>query len=372
MIKRMLIMLVAAGLVLGAVFGFIEFKSRMTRQFMASQGEPPQTVSTLTAQYQDWLPELKAVGTLRAVQGVELSAEVPGVVGAIHFEQGADVAANAPLLALRADDLKARLKSLLATAELARITYQRDQAQFDARTISRQTLDADRAQLDAALANVAEQQALLDKKTIRAPFAGRVGLRAVDSGQYLDAGTVITTLQALDTLYVDFFVPQQHIAALKPGLTVKLKSDSHADQVFVGELAVINPKVDVKTRNVQLRAIVKNPERQLLPGMYAMVTIVAGEAQRYITVPRSALSFNSYGSTVFVVGKRDAAGKQLAEQRFVTTGASRGDQIAIVNGVNEGDLIVTAGQIKLRNGTPVLIDNSVQPSNDANPSPVDQ
>jgi len=376
MIKRLLIMLVLVGLVLGGIFGFISFKGRMIKEFMTSQGEPLQTVSAMTASTMEWLPKLEAVGSLRAVQGVELSAEVPGMIAGIYFQQGDQVKAGDPLLQLQANDDKARLNSLNATAQLARITYQRSRSQFNAKAISRQTLDSDRANLDIALANAAAQQALLGKKQVRAPFSGQLGIRIVDLGQYLEAGTAFATLQALDPIFADFFLPQQHLANLKTGQAVTIKTDAYPNRDFDGTISVINPKVDVNTRNVQVRATLKNTEKLLLPGMYAKVFVATGAAQRYITLPRSAITFNPYGATVYVVTNngRDDKGKTrlIARQTFVTTGASRGDQIAILKGVNEGDSVVTSGQIKLHNGSPVVIDNSVQPSSDAAPQPIDQ
>jgi membrane fusion protein (multidrug efflux system) len=376
MIKRMLIMLIVVGLVLGGVFGFIIFKGRMIKQFMTSQGEPSQTVSTLIADYSEWLPKLEAVGSLRAVQGVDLSAEVAGIVDRIYFQQGDSVNSGAPLLQLRANNDMARLKSLTAAAELARITYRRNLAQFNAKAISQQVLDSDKANLDAALANVAEQQALVDKKLIRAPFSGQLGIRAVDPGQYLEAGAIIVTLQALEPIFVDFFLPQQALSRLEIGQTITVKTDTYPAKEFTGAVTVINPKVDINTRNVQVRATLKNPERKLLPGMYVTVNVETGVAQRHITLPRTAITFNPYGSTAFRVENsgQDDKGKPklVARQIFVITGATRGDQIAIVKGINEGDTVVTSGQIKLRNGTPVHIDNSVQPSNDAAPQPTDQ
>ncbi|MGZ8184471.1 MAG: efflux RND transporter periplasmic adaptor subunit [Methylobacter sp.] len=376
MTKRMLIMLTAVGLVLGGVFGFIEFKGRMIRQFITAQGEPLQTVSTVQAGYQDWLPKLQAVGSLRAVQGTELSAEVSGIVEEIYFHQGDNVKSGTPLLQLRANDDIAKLKSLNATVELARITYQRSQAQFKAKAISQQTVDTDKANLAIAIANVAGQQALVDKKTIIAPFSGQLGMRAVDEGQYLEPGTTIATLQALDRVFADFFLPQQALAELKTGQTVTVNTDTYPNQNFTGEITVINPKVELNTRNVQVRATLKNPGHKLLPGMYATVAISCGQTQRYITLPRTAISFNPFGATVYRVEHSgvDDKGKPklIAKQAFVTTGETRGDQIAVINGINEGDNIVTSGQIKLRNGSPILIDDSIQPSNDAAPQPVDQ
>lgn len=376
MIKRMLIMLVLVGLVLGGIFGFISFKGRMIKQYMMAGGEPLQTVSTLEAGQQDWLPQLEAVGSIRALQGVELTSELPGIVADIYFQQGKPVKAGEPLLQLRSYDDQARLKALTATAKLAQLTYQRSQAQFNVKAISQQTLDNDKANLDIALANVAAQQALLDKKLIRAPFSGELGVRAVDVGQYLLAGTAITTLQALDNLFVDFLMPQQALPNVAIGQAVQVKTDAYAGQAFTGVISVINPKVDLNTRNVQIRATLKNPGHKLLPGMYAKVLVSTGAAQAFVTLPRTAISFSPYGATVYLVkgnGKDDKGNdKLIAKQTFVTTGASRGDQIAVTQGVSVGDQVVTSGQVKLHNGSPVRINNSVQPSNDSNPKPIDQ
>lgn len=369
-------MLVLVGLVLGAIFGFISFKGRMVKQFMTASGEPSQTVSTITTGMMEWLPKLEAVGTLRAVHGVDLSAEVSGLVSAIYFKQGDQVKTGDILLQIRADDEQAKLKSLVAVAQLARITYKRSQAQFNVMAISRQTLDNDRINLEIAQANVVTQQALLDKKKVRAPFAGRLGMRVVDPGQYLEPGAPIATLQALDPIFIDFFLPQQALASLKIGQIVTLVSDAYPGIEFNGEISVINPKIDVSTRNLQVRASLKNPEQKLLPGMYATVNIATGDAQRHITIPRTAIAFNPYGATVYIVDKsgKDAKGNAqlIARQSFVTTGESRGDQIAVLKGINEGDEVVTSGQIKLHNGSPIIIDNSVQPSNNAAPQPIDQ
>jgi len=376
MIKRMIIMLIVVGIVLGGIFWFINFKGRMIKEFMTSQGEPLQTVSTTTAGFLNWLPKLEAVGSLQAVQGTNISAEVSGIVAEIHFKQGENVKSGTALLRLRADDDIAKLESLKATAQLARITYQRDQAQFLAEAISKQTVDIDKANLDIAVANVTQQQALIDKKLIHAPFAGRLGVRLVDVGQYLEAGTPIANLQALDTIFADFFLPQQTLAILNIGQQVTLKTDAYPTQTFTGTITVINPKIDINTRNVLVRATLKNPGQKLLPGMYATMNVATGLAQRYITLPRTAITFNSFGATVYRVedGGKDEKGKPklIAKQSFVTTGDTRGDQIAILKGVNEGETIVTSGQIKLRNGSPVTMDNSVQPSNDHAPQPIDQ
>lgn len=370
MIKRLLIMLVVVGLLFGGIFGFIIFKAKMVKQYMASMGNVPQTVSTITANYQEWSSNLETVGSLTAVQGADLSAEVSGIVAEIFFQQGDNVVAGTPLLQLKADDDTAKLKSLKAAEELARLTYQRNQAQLQAKAISQQIVDSNKADFDKASANVAEQQALVNKKLIRAPFSGRLGIRTVDLGQYLNAGTAIVTLQALNTLYVDFSLPQQALAKIALGQAVTVHIDAYPTKTFTGKVAVINPKVDTNTRNVQIRAVLDNAKHQLLSGMYANVEIVTDAAQHVITLPNTAISFNSYGSTVFLIETNKD--QKTAKQVFVTTGATRGDQVAVLKGIKEGDTVVTSGQLKLRNGSVVLINNTVQPNNEANPQPNDQ
>lgn len=376
MFKRLVIMLAIVGLVLGGVFGFIIFKGRMMRQFLTSQGEPVQTVATMTAGFEDWSPTLKAIGNLKAVQGTDLSLELAGVVRAIHFKQGDFVRAGDLLLELDTGTDQAKLKALEASAELARITHRRDQAQFAAKAISQQVVDTSRANLDVTLAQVAEQQALIAKKQLRAPFAGKLGLRNADVGQYLAAGAVVSNLQDLSSLYVDFWLPQQDLGKLSVGQKVEVKADAYPERTFSAQVSAIDPKVDANSRNVLIRALMPNADQRLLPGMYVTVALLTGETQRWLTLPRTSITFNPYGATVFRVEQdgRDGQGqaKLIAKQRFVKTGATRGDQVVVLDGVREGDVIVIAGQIKLRNGSPVAINNAVQPSNQANPEPVDE
>jgi len=377
MTKRMVIMLIAVAIVFGGIFGFQAFKASMIKKFMTAMGSPPQTVSAAKAAYSAWQPKLEAIGTLRAVKGADLSLDVPGVVASISFNSGDDVEQGAPLLKLRVEDDLAKLESLQAMAELSEIVNQRDQKQFKMQAVSQATLDTDAANLKNAKAQVVQQQAIIDKKFLRAPFAGHLGIRAVDLGQYLAAGTVIVTLQALDPIFVDFFLPQQAVDQVRLGQSVTVKIDAFKDQTFAGEISAINPKVDAGSRNVQIRATLKNPDHKLLPGMYATVDIATGAPQSYITLPQTAISFNPYGDTVYVVDSKavDTAGKPpqlIARQTFVTTGPTRGDQVAVLKGIDEGDLIVTAGQIKLHNGSTVLIDNSITPTADAAPIPIDR
>jgi membrane fusion protein, multidrug efflux system len=377
MIKRMVIMLVAVAIVLAGIFGFQVFKASMIKKFMAQMASPPQTVSASQIGYSEWQAKVAAVGSLRAVKGADLSLEVAGVVDTISFDSGDDVDEGAPLLKLRAADDMAKLASLKAMEQLSQITYDRDQKQLKINAVSQATLDTDAANLKNAKAQVAQQQAILDKKFLRAPFAGHLGIRSVDVGQYLGPGTTIVTLQALDPIYLDFFVPQQQVDRMKLKQTIEMRVDAFPSQVFTGQISAINPKVDAASRNVQVRATLQNPDHRLLPGMYATVDIPTGAAQHLITLPQTAITYSPYGDTVYVVEQNgtDPNGKPklVARQTFVTTGATRGDQVAVLKGVKEGEMIVTAGQIKLHNGTTVLINNTVTPTADAAPTvPIDR
>jgi membrane fusion protein, multidrug efflux system len=376
MAKRMIIMLLIVGLVLGAIFAFEwVFLPGIKKQVLASFANPPQTVSTAVASAQSWQPELRAIGSLRAVRGADLSPQVGGTVSAIHFDSGADVKEGDLLIELSSADDVAKLNSLKAQAELARITLERDQRQLQAQAVSKQVVDTDAQNYRSYQAQVAQQQATLDYKVIRAPFAGRLGIRQIDVGQYLAPGTPVVTLQSLDPIFVDFSLPQQDVAKVNVGQKVGVRVDTYADQVFAGTISAINAKVDPATRNVQVRATIGNPDRRLLPGMFANVTIDVGQPQNYITLPQTAVTYNPFGSTVYLVDDKgkDAKGQDqlVARQVFVTTGDTRGDQVAIVKGINPGDTVVTAGQIKLRNGSPLHIDNTVQPANNANPRPTE-
>ncbi|HEX4410201.1 MAG TPA: efflux RND transporter periplasmic adaptor subunit [Xanthobacteraceae bacterium] len=376
MTKRMVIMLIAVAIVLGGVFGFQAFKGVMIKKFMAGMASPPQTVSAAKAGSSQWQPQIEAVGSLRALNGADLSLEVSGIVDSLSFKSGDDVKQGDVLLRLRSEDDVAKLQSLQAVADLNQITYDRDQKQFQMQAVSQANIDTDVANLKNAKAQVAQQQAILDKKTLRAPFSGHIGIRAVDLGQYLGAGTVISTLQALDPIYMDFFVPQQAVDQIRVGQRVNVKVDAFKDQTFPGEISAINPKVDLSSRNVQIRATLTNPDHKLLPGMYATVDIATGAPQNLVTLPQTAITYNPYGDTVYIVDTKgnDANNKpqQIARQVFVTTGSTRGDQVAVLKGVNDGDMVVTAGQLKLHNGTVVFIDNSVTPTADATPNVIDR
>ncbi|HEY6833631.1 MAG TPA: efflux RND transporter periplasmic adaptor subunit [Pseudolabrys sp.] len=376
MVKRMIFMLVGVGLVFGAIFGFQIFKAKMIRQAIAALSNPPQTVSTITATSQQWSSNIESVGSLRAVNGANMSTQVAGIVSQIHFESGADVKKGDLLFELMAEDDIAHLEALKATAELARITYERDKRLVNTQAVSQQQVDSDMWTMKNDVALVAQQQALVEYKFIKAPFAGRLGIRQADLGQYIAAGTTIVTLQQLDPIYVDFYVPQQALAQLKVGQTVSAHVDTYPDLSFSGKVSAINSLVDTATRNVQVRATLNNPDDKLLPGMFARTTIDVGAPQSYVTLPQTAIAYNSYGNIAYIVedkGKAENGQAQLiARQTFVTTGATRGDQVAVLTGIKDGEKVVTAGQVKLRNGSPILINNAVQPSNDPNPKPLDQ
>jgi len=381
MIKRMILMLIAVGVVLGLVFGFQAFKGVMIGKFMAGMASAPQTVATTTAAMQDWQPEAKTVGSLRAINGADLSLDIAGVVDQINFNSGDEVKAGTVLMRLRPEDDPGKLEAFKASERLAEITYQRDQQQLKAQAISQAVLDTDEANLRSAKAQVAQQEALIEKKTLRAPFDGRIGIRQVDIGQYLAVGTVVVTLQQLDPIYSDFYLPEQALAQLKVGSKVDLNVDAYAGQTFVGKIIALDPKVDTQSRNVQVRARFENADRLLVPGMYAKVAVEQGAAARYVTLPAAAITYNPYGSTVYIVDgvEKDGPGKDEkgqpkqygVHQTFVTTGEARGDQIAIVKGVKEGDTVVVAGQVKLRNGVHVVINNKVRPANEAAPNTPD-
>jgi membrane fusion protein (multidrug efflux system) len=376
MLKRMAVMLVTTGLIIGAIVGFQVFKAKMIARAMAALSNPPQAVSTMPAALQEWQPQLEAAASIRAVNGANLSSQASGIVAAIHFESGADVKEGGPLLELSSIDDVARLEALKATTELSRITYERDSKLVKTQAVSAQVVDADKWTLKNNEAQVEQQQALIDYKFIKAPFSGRLGIRQVDLGQYLAAGTTIVTLQQLDPVYVDFFLPQQALAQIKVGQRIVGKIDTFPGQEFDGEISAINSLVDASTRNVQVRGTMKNPDHRLLPGMFATVDIDSGPTQRLVTLPQTAIVYNSYGNIVYVIDDKgkDSNGRPqpVARQTFVTTGQTRGDQVALLAGVKEGEVIVTAGQLKLHNDTPVMVNNAVQPSDDADPKPNDK
>ena len=375
--KRMIVMLAVVGVVLGLVFGFQVFKGIMIKKFM-SGNIPVQTVSTTVAKTEDWQPTVTAVGSLRAVRGADLSFEVPGIVDEVDFKSGDEVKAGTVLMRLRSEDDQARLASLQAAADLAATTLARDKKQFEAKAISQAALDVAASNAKTSQAAVAEARATLNKKIVRAPFDGKVGVRLVDVGQYLNPGTAVVTLQSLDPIYADFYMPPQQAGQITVGEKAQIRTDADAATHFEGEISAINPKVETNSRNVLVRATLRNPGAKLLPGTSVNIEINSGKASRYITVPQTAVTYNPYGNTVFLAvedpNQKDEKGKAklVARQAFVVTGPTRGDQVAVFEGLKEGDTVVTSGQLKIQNGSLLVVNNSVQPTNNPKPKPVDE
>jgi membrane fusion protein (multidrug efflux system) len=373
MIKPLIIMAIILAVVLGAVFGWQRIGASFGKKFMAASASAPQTVSTTVAATAEWQPYYQSTGTLRAVRGADLSAQASGVVDQIAFDSGNEVPIGKVLLRLKPNDDYAKLQQLQAAAELADQTYKRDQEQFAAQAISQANLDTDVSTQKSAHAQVSAQQALIEEKIVKAPFAGRLGIRQVDLGQYLTAGTAIVTLQALDPILIDFYLPQQALAQVKNGQPVTASVDTYPGETFKGMVESINSKVDSASRNVQVRASLSNAERRLVPGMFASVRIEHGDKRNPVTLPQTAVTYNPYGDTVYVVeqhGLDDKGHPRLeVQQRFVQVGPTRGDQIAVESGIKPGETVVIAGQIKLRNGVPIAVNNDVLPANATDPHP---
>ncbi len=386
MIKPLIIMLVIVAALLALIAVWHAFVGKMIKQGMAKGAAAPAAVATTKAMMTSWQAHTQAVGSVRAVRGADLSAQASGVVDQISFESGNQVGRGAVLLRLRPNDDPAKLAQLQAEATLAEQTLSRDKEQLAAQAISQATVDTDVANLASAQAQVAQQRALIDEKIVRAPFAGRLGIRQIDEGQYLTAGATIVTLQALDPIFIDFYLPQQELASLKHGEPVTATVDAYPGVSFPGVIASINSKVDSASRNVQVRGSFPNPGHKLVPGMYATVQIDEGPAQSLLTLPQTAISYNPYGDVVYIVeqkapdqkgtdqkGTEQPEGPQLvAQQRFVKLGPTRGDQVAVESGLVAGDTVVTAGQMKLHNGSSVIVNNSVQPTDNPAPTPPNQ
>jgi membrane fusion protein, multidrug efflux system len=369
---RMVMMLIVVGLIFGGVFGYGAVRSIFIAKFLAGFGSQAQTVATTVATTSSWQSTLSSVGSVVAVNGANLSAEVTGIVDTIDFTSGEDVPAGALLVTLRPNNDPAVLAQLQATAALDEINYQRDVKQFRANAVAQSQVDTDRANLQAAQAQVQAQQALMAEKHIRAPFAGRLGIRQVDVGQYLAVGTAIVTLQQLNPLYVDFYLPQQALSQLQVGQTVDVAVDAFPGQTFPAKISALDAVVDTTSRSLQVRATLPNDNLLLRPGMFATVKVDIGAPRELITLPQTALTYNPYGTTVYTVqhqtGPNDKAAL-TAQQVFVTTGDTRGDQVAVLTGLQPGAEVVTAGQLKLRNGTPIVVNNDVTPPDSPNPKP---
>jgi membrane fusion protein, multidrug efflux system len=398
LIRRMIYTVVAVLVLVGIIAGI---KALMIRHMIAGmKPPPPSVVSSAKASYQEWQPELRAVGTLRAARGADLALDVAGLVTGVYVKSGDDVREGQLLLQLRDSDDVALLEQLQAAAALSQVTYERAQREIAVKVIAQADYDQAAADLKAKQAAVVQQRVNVAKKQLRAPFAGHAGIVTINPGAYLNSGTMVVTLQQLDPVYVDFYVPQKMLADLKVGQKAALTLDAFHARTFPGTVNAVSPKVDSDTRNVQVEAMVPNPDRALTPGMFVNVAVDVGTQQRYLTLPQTAIVYNPYGETVYVVemksefdrqqasaAAQNAAAQNVApskaarkgpqlppdtlvvQQTFVTTGPTRGDQVAILGGIGAGTEVVTSGQIKLKSGAPVRIDNSVQPADNPNPKP---
>ncbi|MDX1610458.1 MAG: efflux RND transporter periplasmic adaptor subunit [Halofilum sp. (in: g-proteobacteria)] len=368
--KRMFLTLLGCLVVFGGVFGYLRFVGHMTEQALSNRPPPVETVSAIEAVTDTWQPQIRAVGSLGAVRGVDLATEIEGRVNAVAVEDGAAVEAGQVLVELDAAGLRAELRGARAEARLAELELERQRRLRQQNANSEADVDRAASQLEQARARVERVQANLEKKTIRAPFGGRIGIIGVDVGQFLVDGTEVVTLQTLDPINVDFTVPQRELARIENGQPVVVSVDAFAGESFAGAISAISPKVEQSTRNTAVRARLGNPEGRLRPGMFVQVAVQLPGQTDVVTLPQTAITYNPYGDSVFLVHETtNDAGETVrtVERKFVRTGATRGDQVQVLQGVEPGQTVVTSGQLKLRNGSRVTIDNSPEPANDPSP-----
>jgi membrane fusion protein (multidrug efflux system) len=374
MFRRMILTL-GVVLVLLTALGFVKFRQVKSAIAAGSSFQPPPTaVTSLVATQEKWSGTLSMIGTAEAVQGVTIAADLPGIVDKIHFDSGQQVHKGDVLVELDTRQEHAQLASLEAQRDLAKVNYSRMDGLVKAGVISRMDYDQATSQQKASEANVNEIKAAIDRKTIRAPFSGVLGIRKVNLGQYLAGGGAIVTLQALNPIYVNFGVPQQTAAQIHVGRTLHVTTEDVAGKAFTGRVTAIDSVVDETTRNLQVQATLPNPGGVLRPGMFVQVEVVSGAPQAVIALPTSAINYAPYGDSVYVISDmKDPKGQTYrgVRQQFVKIGASRGDQVAIISGVKPGDEVVTSGVFKLRNGAAVQINNKVQPGNNPAPKPED-
>ena len=372
MLKRMIAMLVAMMLIVAAL-GFVKFRQIQTAIAQGAAFQPPpEAVTTIVASQEQWPSTLKAIGTVAAVHGVTVSADLPGVVDRIAFESGQAVSEGDVLAVLDTRQERAQLAAAEAQRELARINFERMDGLLKERVVSQAEFDRATADQRQADARVGEIRAAIDRKTIRAPFSGVLGLRQVNLGQYLSAGNALVTLESLNPIYVNFGVPQQTAGQMRTGRAVRATNDDPAGFDLGGRITAIDSRVEETTRNIQVQATFDNHGGQLRPGMFVQTEVVLGPSDAVIPLPASAISYAPYGDSVFVVADIKQENGQTykgVRQQFVKLGATRGDQVAVLSGVKPGDEIVTSGLFKLRNGAAVLVNNKVTPANNPKPKP---
>jgi membrane fusion protein (multidrug efflux system) len=376
MAKRMTVMLTIVATIVIAL-GAVKFRQV---QAAIAQGAayqpPPEAITTIVASEEHWDSTLNAIGTVSAVNGVMVAADLPGIVREINFESGHTVRQGDILIRLDTRQENAQLRAAEAQRELARIRLDRIEGLRGKGVTSQAELDDARSALTQAEARVGEIEATIDRKTIRAPFSGVLGIRKADLGQYLAGGDPIVPLQSLHPIYVDFTVPQQQVGLVGAGTTVMVTPDgqgaSPSVNPLVGRVTAIDSVVDPATRNVQVRAVFDNPGGALKPGMFVEARVVLGTAAAVVTLPATSVSYAPYGDSVFVVADMEASdggSYRGVRQQFVTLGGSRGDQVAVLDGVEAGDEVATSGVFKLRNGVAVYVNTDVQPGNDPDPDP---
>jgi membrane fusion protein (multidrug efflux system) len=371
--KKRLLVTIAVMVVFVVAIGLVKFfQIRAAIAQGMAWAPPPEAVTTVVARQNEWPASLEAIGSVSAVQGVTLSADLPGIVEKIQFESGRPVAAGEVLVLLDTRQEKAQLAAAEAQRELSRLNLDRASSLLSQHVISQAEFDQLAAQSKMAEAQVGAIQATIQRKQIRAPFSGVAGIRQINLGQYLNAGDPVVPLQTLDPVYVNFAVPQQDAASLKLGTEVRVAADSIAVTHDMGRITAINSVVDESTRNIEAQAEFRNPRGVLRPGMFVNVQVTLGSHSSVVALPASAISYAPYGNSVFVVGEiKGPNGKPYkgVTQKFVTLGSGRGDQVAVISGLAPGEEVVTSGVFKLRNGAAILVDNKVQPSNNPAPKP---
>ena len=374
MVKRMFLIL-AVTLIFIAVLGFVKFQQIQTAIAKGAAFQPPPAaVTTIVAAQDDWAATLSAIGTMAAVQGVTVSADLPGTVDRITFESGRAVREGEVLAELDTRQERAQLAAIEAQHELARLNYERMKGLLRDRVVSQAEFDRAMAEEKQTTAQVGEIQAAIARKTIRAPFSGVLGIRQVNLGQYLAPGDPLVPLQSHDPIYVNFGVPQQDIPRVRVGHRVTVRADDLGRGEFSGRVTAFDSTIDEATRNVQVQATLSNPGGTLRPGMFVQTELSLGSSRTVIALPASAISYAPFGDSVFIVTDLKGENGQRyrgVRQQFVKLGGARGDQIAVISGVTPGDEVVTSGVFKLRNGAAVQINNNVQPSNNRAPKPED-
>jgi membrane fusion protein (multidrug efflux system) len=355
-----------------AGLGFVKVRQfqAMAEQFAAMQ-PPPEAVTTMVAASEEWPSTLDAIGTVAAVQGVTVSADLPGMVERIAFDSGQPVRQGDLLVQLDTRQEAAQLAAAEAQLQLARLNHERMTGLVQQDAVSRAEYDAAAAGHTQAEARVREIRATIERKTIRAPFTGVLGIRQANLGQYLSGGGPVVPLQSLDPIYVNFGVPQQNVPEMKPGRRVTVTAADAGGLEFTGRVSALDSVIDSTTRNVQVQATFANPGGKLRPGMFVQTKVTIGAAQPVITVPASAINYAPYGDSVFIVADMkspEGASYRGVRQQVVKIGSARGDQVAVVSGINPGEEVVTSGVFKLRNGVAVQVNNKVQPANSATPT----